>query len=175
MHCNYRTIIDAIPVEWRRLLKGTTVLPTAISFEEQPHLKISKDPIPISLMTNRKVYLTLVDSIVEPPVSLHYWNQICTNHDPEWSKIYQTPYQISFDSRLHSFFYKMFLRIFPCNWYVSKIDNTVSSMCELCSLNQVDDLYHYFYDCEISNNLWIEMNNFITAKNSQYKQRDTHD
>ena len=164
MHCNYRTIIDAIPVEWRRLLKGTTVLPTAISFEEQPHLKISKDPIPISLMTNRKVYLTLVDSIVEPPVSLHYWNQICTNHDPEWSKIYQTPYQISFDSRLHSFFYKMFLRIFPCNWYVSKIDNTVSSMCELCSLNQVDDLYHYFYDCEISNNLWIEMNNFITEK-----------
>ena len=60
---SYRTIIDAIPVEWRRLLKGTTVLPTAISFEEQPHLKISEDPIPISLMTNRKVFFDFSQEI----------------------------------------------------------------------------------------------------------------
>ena len=163
---SYCTIFDVIPMEWKRLLKGTTIEPRAISFEEIPHIKIAKSLTPISLMTNRKVYLTLVDSIVLPPVSLPYWEQILNNqnHESEWPKIYLIPYQISFDTRLHSFFYKMFLRIFPCNWYVSKFNNEVSNICELCSMNQIDDLCHYFYDCEISYNLWIEMNDFITTK-----------
>ena len=163
---SYSTIINAVPVQWKKILKRSTVCPLAIKFEELPHFKTNTEPTPITLLTNRRVYWKLVDAIVEPPVSIHYWNQNFNLGDNDWKQILSTPYMVSFDSRVHSFAYKVFLRIFPCNWYVSKFNQNVSKICMFCDDNRVDDLIHYFYMCNVSQNVWQGLIQYINANMS---------
>jgi hypothetical protein len=59
----YNTLKDAIPKEWRALIKKMTIPPEAISFQESPHLNIGKLSKNINLVTNNQIYWILVNDI----------------------------------------------------------------------------------------------------------------
>ena len=94
-------------------------------------------------MINRNIYEICVSKIITPPISNRYWGDRFLVDQSQWAKIYRSPYEVSYDTRLQSFHYKIMLRIFPCNNYVAKFDRSVQKSCSLCP-NVVDDLCHFF-------------------------------
>ena len=159
----HNSILKAIPVDWKRCIKNSTVLAGAIKYEELPHFHVGESNKPITLMINRNVYEIFVNKIVTPPISNRYWGDRFLVDQSQWAKIYSSPYEVSYDTRLQSFHYKIMLRIFPCNNYVAKFDRSVQKSCSLCP-NVVDDLCHYFYNCSICTSLWNEVNLFLQTK-----------
>ena len=107
---------------------------------------------------NQTVYWSLVKDITQPPISIRSWDSLFEEND--WSKIFKIPYNVTFDSRIQSFQYKILLRIFPCNRYVSKFDRSVSEDCQFCN-EGTDDICHFFFDCNMCAHFWGEMRSWI--------------
>ena len=153
---SYNSLTSAIPSIWKRAIKNIPVSSNAISHSELPHLYINKKETPISLISNQSVYWKLITNITQPPISQNAWNSLFGD-SIMWSFIFKIPYEVTYDTKLQSFQYKILLRIFPCNWYVSKFDKTVENICSFCH-ESTDDICHYFYDCLICRSFWDDTN-----------------
>ena len=145
---SYNSLVSSIPSSWKRCIKNVPIIPTAISYIELPHFPFNNEDVPITLINNKSVYWKLVRVITQPPISLIAWDTLFDETHNDWSCIFRIPYLVTYDSKIQSFQYKILLRIFPCNWYVSKFDRSVDKVCAFCNEN-VDDLCHYFYECRI--------------------------
>ena len=159
---SYNSIVSAIPHEWKQTIKNICIPITAINYIETPHITVNKKETPISLINNRCVYWKMVKNIGQPPISQIAWNSLFGNTIP-WSNIYKIPYEVTYDTKLHSFQYKILLRIFPCNWYVSKFDPDVEEDCTFCD-DSVDDICHYFFDCPECRQFWKILEYWIGRK-----------
>ena len=91
--------------------------------------------------------------------SLQAWDLLFGN-ETDWSKIFKIPYDVTFDTRMQSFQYKILLRIFPCNWYVSKFDRSVEKICHFCDQG-IDDICHFFFDCSLCAHFWDNLHSWI--------------
>ena len=152
----HNSLISAILSDWKKCMKNVPINKEAINYEELPHLKLTKKDVPIPLITNRNVYWNLVRIKVQPAKSIPVWNNLLNIDQNEWSTIFRIPYDVLYDTRIQSFQYKILLRIFPCNRYVSKFDRTVNEVCLFCN-DCVDDIPHYFYDCSLCRHFWNEI------------------
>ena len=167
---SHNSVISAIPDDWKKSIKTIPIHDMAINYEEMPTALINNEPIPITLISNQNVYWCMVDTIAQAPISQRAW-YLLFGSGIEWSRIFRIPYDVTFDTRIQSFQYKILLRIFPCNWYVSKFDHTVEKNCLIC--NQVtDDISHFFYDCKMCTHFWDKIrhwmnDNFIDIDSNQ--------
>ena len=157
---SYNSLVSAIPSSWKNEIKKITIEYNAISFNELPHFDSNGKAIPITLMNNKSVYWKLVKNITQKTISLSAWDQIFNEEDNNWQCIFKVPYEVTFETQIQSFYYKTILRIFPCNWYISKFDPSVTQHCQFCQGN-IDDIPHYFYDCDLCLNLWSEIKQWI--------------
>ena len=156
----HNSLISAIPVVWKKCIKDVPVNHNAIMYEELPCLKLNQDEVPISLIINRNVYWNLVRIKAQPAISIPAWTNLLEIDQNVWSSIFRIPYEVSYDTRIQSFQYKIILRIFPCHYYVSKFDRSVDEICSFCN-DDVDDICHYFYECAMCRHFWNKMRDFI--------------
>ena len=156
----YNSLISAIPSDWKRLLKNAPIHSNAISYDELPHTTINDKSYPVTLISNQSVYWSLIKNITQPPISVQAW-ELLFGDEIDWSKTFRIPYDVTFDTRLQSFQYKILLRIFPCNWYVSKFDRTVVERCQFCS-EGIDNICHYFFDCTLCTHFWEDLQVWIS-------------
>ena len=126
---------------------------SAINYDELPHIDVNDRKLPITLITNKCVYWKLVKKITQPPISQLAWDQLFEEQQNNWAHIFKIPYEVTFETQIQSFHYKILLRIFPCNWYVSKFDSSVVRGCLFCNYH-TDDICHYFYDCILCRHFW---------------------
>ena len=159
----YNSLITAIPQVWKRQISGIPVTANAINGNEQPDIVINGNIYNIQLIKNKTIYWTLIQNIFMPPVSLPYWQKVFPAENLDWKAIFRIPYDVTQETRIQSFQYKLILRIFPCNWYVSKFDLDTSSCCVLCQGGETDDLIHYFLKCGVCSSFWISFKTWCCA------------
>ena len=64
----YNRLKDAIPKEWRKLLKTMKVKTEAIDFKEQIHYNINNKPKKLNLIKNNDIYWILVNKKKVKPI-----------------------------------------------------------------------------------------------------------
>jgi len=156
----HNSLISAIPPSWKNAIKNVTINPEAIHFDELPHFHINGKPIPITLLNNKSIYWSLIKQKTKPPISKNIWSSLFNINESKWSFIFKIPYEVTYETQIQSFIYKIILRIFPCNWYVSKFDPNVDEICSFCS-EATDDLCHYFYDCRLCVHFWNSVKDWL--------------
>ena len=123
----------------------------AISFEEQPHLKIGKQYKPIQLITNRDIYWSFVSKKQVKPIIIERIQTEFGIENDKWEEIFTLPKVIQ-DTKIRTFQYKILFNLIPCNLYLKRIKRSDTDKCDNCNL--LDDLIHYFYECQVNRNFW---------------------
>jgi hypothetical protein len=147
----YTALKDVIPLEWRKKLKTMKVDENAISFKEQPHLKIGKQYKPIQLITNKDIYWSFVSKKQVKPVITESIQMEFGIENEKWEEIFMLPKVIQ-DTKIRTFQYKILFNLIPCNLYLKRIKRSDTDKCFNCNL--LDDIAHYFYECRENRNFW---------------------
>jgi hypothetical protein len=148
---NYNAIKDAIPLKWRTKLKTMTVQNNAMSFEEQPFLKIGKIDKPIQIITNKEIYWSFVEKKQIKPIIIERMQKELGIKSSQWKEIFTLTKDIN-HTKMRAFQYRVLFNLIPCNWYLNKIKRSGTDICPMCDL--LDDITHYFYECTETRVFW---------------------
>ena len=148
----YNSLKSSIPKEWKHKLKEITIVKDAIPPGEPIILNINDTEIPCQFITNNMIYWIFVQKISSNPTAITTWKNDFQDENIPWQKIFTLPYNITRETKLQSFQYKIVHRIFPCNSWVSRWKPDVTEICNFC--NGIDNLQHYFWECEIVKPFW---------------------
>ena len=98
------------------------------------------------------------------PTSRRKWNnELNLNANFNWNIIYRIPFNVTKDSNLQWFQYKVNHRILGTNYLLHKMGIKNVSTCSFCK-NQVETIKHLFWDCQLSNSFWDEIKSWINSK-----------
>ena len=152
--CNvlkYNTLKDAIPKNWRQILKTMKIPTEAISSQETLTLQVKKITKNIASVTNKDMYWILVTHKQKKPIiTQKSWNGLELSEN-QWKEIFTIPSVIR-NTKIKAFQYKMLYNLTPCNVYLKRITRSDTDKCDRCPM--LDDITHYIFECEQVKIFW---------------------
>jgi hypothetical protein len=127
----YNRLKDAIPGEWRKLLKTIKIPSEAINFKEQIHLNINKIPKNLNTVTNKDIYWIFINMKKEKPIIIEKYKYELGIDENKWKQIFTIPRVIR-DTKIRTFQYKLLYKLTPCNNYFKKIKKSATDKCNWC-------------------------------------------
>ena len=74
----------------------------------------------------------------------------------KWSNIFTIPFNVTRETKLQSFQYKLIHRVIPCNKWLHMVNIKANDKCVYCKSNTTDDLLHFFINCKKVKQFWID-------------------
>jgi len=146
----YNSLIDAVPMEWKKCVKGK---PVDSSIKLKNDMVCVKGQWKTILKTQCKdFYWEFVSRLAQAPTAEQKWNKYMYIDQAEWPDLYQLPYLTTRDTALQSFQYRILHRFFPCNYTLSIWYSDHTACCNSC--DEVDYLEHYFFSCPQLDIFW---------------------
>jgi hypothetical protein len=155
---------DAIPTEWRKLLKTMKITPAAISFTEQIHLMINKNLKNINNITNKDIYWIFIKSKQVQAIITNKLEQTYNIHKEQWKQIF-TMSAVVKGTKFRAFQYKILFNLIPCNLYLNRIKRSMTDKCVKC--NGLEDIMHYIIECPETKALWQQLEHWWKNINNQ--------
>ena len=157
--CNFLKLMQirqSIPWSWRKMLQKCNVICKNDFDKEEIYLLINDRFREIHTLRCKDFYWALINMHNIIPSSVKKWQTIYPsfeNCDPEiWKRIYRTSFEITRETKLQSFQYKLIHRTIPCNKWLCDIKVKDSNICTYCT--ETDNISHFFIDCEKVNIFW---------------------
>ena len=149
----YMSLIDAIPSEWRKMLKSQRVIPM------QPHMEdvfinINKQIKPIAIQSSRAIYWHFMSKNIVHPTCIKNWSEKYKIEFPDliWKKIFSLPHSITQHTKLREFQYKIIHRTYASDSLVGNFDASVSKLCSKCNVK--NSIIHLFAECQQVEDIW---------------------
>ena len=152
-HLFVMSLIDAIPVQWRRQLKHFNA--TAVNNAELPYLKINDSQRAILLLSSKDVYRQILRPKEGTPSCIENWNKRLADTKvsfDEWKQIFCLPKDTVRETRVLEVQFKILHRCYATRSKVNKWDATVSPLCTVCK--EKANIVHDFYTCPQVQNFW---------------------
>ena len=116
------SVIDALPVEWRKSLN--TFASTAdepFNLHDEIKLSFNNKNVLIETVVSKTVYKELRNRIIIPPTAQLNFNTHFVNDVLEWKEIYSLPFRTSLDTKSREFQYKLLNRCLVTNSFLNKL------------------------------------------------------
>jgi hypothetical protein len=166
--CNvmtYNALKDAIPYEWRKMLKTMKILPETLDFKETIQININKKPKILNKLTNKDIYWILIKNIEEKSIIIDKYKIQLGIEEKRWKTIFTIP-RVLRDTKIRAFQYKLLYKLIPCNKYLKQIKKSNTDICNWCA--EVDDTIHYFAECQQLSTFWSSFAKwFANATNTE--------
>jgi hypothetical protein len=171
----HNSLITSIPRKWKNLIKTDN---NVLNYYVFLNCKIMVNEVSrnIEEVATRDLYLEYVNKVALRPTSEKTWqDKIGLNFDENrWAQIYRNPYQITKNSALIAFHFKVTHRIMACTkklhtWKISK-----KSTCDICN-NEVDDIEHYLVACPQTLHFWNTVFEWWKTTFQSFIATDTYD
>ena len=161
-HFQYISLIDAIPKEWRKMLKIQTLSHEIHNKNELPYYCYGINEIPLLKLTSNRIYWDRIDNNLQNPTCITSWSKrINVTTDKQfWKHAFTLPHICLNDYTVVSFQIKILHRYYPCQKLIAKWDKTTTGICELCKKDE-SDIVHTFYGCEYSIKCWKSIQNLL--------------
>jgi hypothetical protein len=140
----YNNLKDAIPREWRALVKTMQIPTEAMSFDEELHINIGKSPKNINLIKNNLIYWTLVNDIRIESIIIDKLQRELGVEEEKCKLVFTMPRVVT-NTKIRTFQYKLLYNLIPCNLYLNRIKKSDTDKCNWCP--KIDDTSHYFVTC----------------------------
>ena len=149
----------AIPVEWRAALRNTRNHIDPDLEDEVVFTDANKKILPIRYCKTRHFYNKQIEN--KTPAAVHRWEQ--RGLQPEtWRRIFEIPYKCCTSTKLQSLHFRIIHRYIPTKRFLSTRGITGSQLCPHCF--QVDDLEHFFFNCDLVKPLWDRVLPLLKSK-----------
>ena len=152
---DYNSLIHAIPSEWKIKSKGTQPV---IQTQLCDKIYINKVARNISTLCCKDLYWEFVSMTSMSPKSEQKWSKYLNAESFIWQDIYVIPYNVTRETVIQSFQYKILHRFYPCNYTLSVWYKDQSPHCNQC--NEVDLPEHFFFHCKHVQHLWLAIENW---------------
>ena len=90
-------------------------------------------------------------------------NDVAETNTVNWKDIYTLPLTTVYDASWKTSQYKFLYRIIPTNKYLYRCKIEESSVCGFCHCH-IETIEYSFWECATIQNLWNQLENFITTK-----------
>ena len=161
----YMGLIDAIPKEWKILLKNCYVPSVLINNQEDPHIEINKQQTNITQVKTKDLYIKIQSSKEQDPSCIKAWNErldIHLNQD-DWTYIFTLPKSTLCDTKLIELQFKILHRCYATNSIISKWDDTKYEFCKVCK--QKANIQHNFVTCTEVHSFWQQLKHEFVRHN----------
>ena len=154
----YNFLMQNIPSPWLEVQNSQGL----DNFDRIFDILISTPKVP------RYAYGILLEKCI-PDKRIHFWENLFDSDlsdDPEdldWDEIHVRNFKCSIDSRLRSFYFKVFHNAIAFNEFLYKIKRKDSPDCVLCK-KFPESIIHFFCKCEAVKPLWDDLINIIRDK-----------
>ena len=166
----YMSLIDAIPPQWRIMLKQQNISHTLNISEEPLYCRLGNKEININKLKSNTVYWHIIKNIQCKPTCIDSWNQrLNIKYDiAKWKSIFCLPNQCINDFKIKNLQIKITHRFYASQSLISKWDKETSNICNLCKDKEANIL-HIFYECQYSNSFWIDIQKWLNENESSPK------
>ena len=113
-------------------------------------------------VTAGMAYQILLKNVVKPPTAQRSLNNLLRLNSVDWTKVYKLPRQVTIESSLRSFQYKILNNILYLNETLFKFKIAASPLCSLCKLHN-ETIIHLFTSCRVTLTLWEQLRSWISG------------
>ena len=158
----YMTIIDAIPLGWRKILKTKTIEADCCNINEDPFCQINKVDRNVFRMTSRELYWAMIYNNLLQPSCIQAWNlRLHTQiQNATWEKIFILPFQCTQNINVKMLQLKIIHRFYASQSLISKWDTETNATCCLCKTH-IANLLHTFQTCIHVKSFWAEIEKWL--------------
>ena len=107
------------------------------------------------------MYEKLIQPIKRNPTAQKTMEALLQGPNIKWSLVYILPRKVTIDTSTRIFQYKILNNILYLNNRLYKMTITESPLCSLCG-NDTETILHLFCHCSITQNLWKQMQNWLS-------------
>ena len=161
-HMFVMSLVDAIPVQWRRQLKNFSA--AAVNNAELPHLKIKDRQRAILLVISKDIYWEILRPREGTPSCIENWNRRIPGTEvslEEWKQIFCLPKDTIRETRVLEVQFKILHRCYATRSKVNKWDASVSPLCTVCK--EKANIVHDFYTCPHVQTFWQKICEMLTS------------
>ena len=155
-YVEYYGLISAIPMPWKRLITDNI-------------MHVSQNPVKLILKTvkvSKLAYQLLMEKRVSFPNHLIQKWSTDLNQDLTIDKLkesFNSLYKITISCYLRAFQFKFLHRILPTNRLLKLWQIKDSDTCSFCE-QEIETLTHLFYNCQITQNFWLQVKEWVRSK-----------
>ena len=153
---------SSIPKMWKEKLKTISdpFQMDKIIENNEPYIKVGIDLKPLKKISNKQIVNKLLKNIIKTPTSIETWiNMFPFLEIEDWNQIFSRTFQITKETYLQSFQYKILNRILNCNERLQKWKIKSSNKCDDCG--EVDSIEHHLYFCATSKTFWKKLKTWL--------------
>ena len=150
-------VVSAIPNEWRSTIKGKSVHVDPHPFIENSfRVPIRGKMFDLSSVSSKILYREFRSRKEIPPTAQAKFKEEYPSLSIEWKEIYSLAFNVTLDTNLRVFQYKLLNRIIFTNDKLFKFKLVDSPSCTFCKTNE-ESLEHLLFSCKITEFFWKEV------------------
>ena len=157
-----RSVIDAIPTDWKNKLNQDQYTTNTISSVRT--LTLNATPTILSKISSKMLYWEFISKKFVKPSSQRYLSKKLVLSDIQWERIYDRIYESTIDVNLRMFQDKILNNCLYLNQKLQSFKLVDSAKCSFC-FNESETIEHLFVDC-------LETRNFYFKCKSWLKQNE---
>ena len=134
------------------------------TFSYGPFLPISMAIFYFNKKGCKDMYNVLINRKKETSTSILKWNENGYRFTAsEWSKIFELPFKVTQESKLHWLQFQILHRLIPTNQYLHKLKLKTSPTCSFCK-NDIESIEHLFIECPLVRKIWDDIEEWLLNK-----------
>jgi hypothetical protein len=172
----YEMIKSAIPVKWKNIIKTNRTTHYERDTKIECTVKINKTMRHIKNLKAKDTYWHLLTKTTKRPTSEKKWKEK-TDLDlteEEWATIYTLNRQLTRDTRILNFQFKITHRLLACGYNLKTWKIKDTNICEQCKQHE-DTIEHFLIMCQPVKEFWKQVINWWTASIKVIFRMDTYE
>ena len=150
-HFKLTSIVDAIPHEWRQIIRESTqhLLPSHIG--DTIYLKLEFKALRRLYQRFHPNYFTMLLKVKKqiPPTAQKKFQEKFPQLETDWKEIYSLPFTVSIETKICEFQCKILNNIVFTNEKLFRLKLTESPLCAFCN-RETESIEHIFFYCDFS-------------------------
>ena len=160
-------VVSAIPNEWRSTIKGKSVHVDPRPFiEDSFQVPIRCEMFDLSSVSSKTLYREFRSRKEIPPTAQAKFKEEYPSLSTDWKEIYSLALNVTLDTNLRAFQYKLRNRIVFTNDKRFKSKLVDSPSCTFCKTSE-ESLEHLLFFCSITEFFWKEVLSWLAILNNE--------
>ena len=162
------SIINSIPAEWRTLAKtSTNVSLLSAPIPSTPTIKTDNGNFTaISDVSSKQIYQLFIEKKQIPPTAKQKLQDKYSDTAVDWEKVYCLAFNVTLESKLREFQYKILNCIVYTNEKLFRFGLTDSPCCTICQ-EDIESIEHLFSSCKVASDFWKHLLSWLRGNGIQ--------
>jgi len=160
-------IVDAIPKEWRLIIKESHIQHQQLYPQQHldtVYIYIDETKSDLLKASSKLLYKGFKTKKQTPPTAKRKLKDKYPEVIEDWKKIYSLPFTVTLETKIREFQYKLLNDIIFTNERLFRFKMIESPMCTFC-LKEVESLEHLLFYCDTTKDFWRAFSSWLSNQN----------